>query len=59
MIRKVYFIENAHFDTVAEKLTAIPCFIDREYVEMDCSEIGILCRTEDVAFVERVLAPFV
>ena len=59
MIRKVYFIENKDFETVETALNIIPCFIDRELVEMDCSEIGILCRVEDVATIEKILAPFV
>ena len=38
---------------------AIPCFIECEPVEMNYMEVSITCRNEDVAFVEKAVAPLV
>ena len=61
MIRKVYWIENTNeLDTALDKIRdTFPCFIDREPVEMNCSEIGIFARAEDILGIENILAPFV
>lgn len=61
MTKKVYYIENSiALEAVLETLqNVIPCFIDREYVEMNYSEIEIIARTEDFITVEALLAPLV
>lgn len=61
MTKKVYYIENtAELDLALVCLAdLVPCFIDREYIEMDYSAVTIICRTEDLIAVERVLAPLV
>ncbi len=61
MVEKIYFVENgANLDEAIETInSAIPCFITREYIEMDYSKITIQAREEDLAFVERCLADLV
>ena len=61
MIRKVYWIENTNaLEDALEKITnTFPCFIDRELVEMNFSEIGIFARVEDIIGIENILAPLV
>ena len=61
MVEKIYYIENTNALEVAlEKLSEkIPCFINREYVEMNYSKITIHARVEDLATVETVLAVLV
>lgn len=58
MTKKVYFIENSvELDVSLELIKMdIPCFITREYVEMNYSEVEIIARNEDIACVERNLA---
>lgn len=61
MIRKTYYIENSvALEKVLETLKAvIPCFINREYIEMDYSEIEVIAREEDFRTVENLLSPLV
>lgn len=61
MTKKVYYIENTNILDMALSILTydIPCFIDREFIEMNYSIISILCRAEDLPAVERVLAPLV
>ena len=61
MTKKVYYIENTKVLDMALSILAydIPCFIDREFIEMNYSAVTITCRTEDLLTVERVLAPLV
>lgn len=61
MTKKVYYIENTNtLDMALSILTYdIPCFINREFIEMNYSVVTIICRTEDLLAVERVLAPLV
>lgn len=61
MITKVYYIENTNtLDKVLSALRdSIPCFIKREFIEMNYSVISILARAEDILSVERALAPLV
>lgn len=58
MVEKIYYIENTNALEVAlEKLSEkIPCFINREYIEMNYSKITIHARVEDLATVETILA---
>lgn len=55
-----YFLEAvAELDLALNIIVErIPCFADW-YVEEPCIVATITCRQEDVAFVERMLAPFV
>lgn len=63
MITKVYFIENTpRANAVLDLLEkAIPCFTDRKpsVSYPDCLAYTIQCRAEDVATVEKYLAPIV
>jgi len=61
MIKKVYYIENsATLDAVlADLAMVIPCFIYRDFVEMNYSEINVVARVEDLATVENYLAALV
>lgn len=61
MTEKIYYIENS-----LELATAllnieilIPCFIERNFIEMDYSKVVIIARNEDIATVEHFLAPLV
>lgn len=57
MEKRVYFEENcADLEIALEFIkVAIPCFINREYIEMNFSKVEIITRAEDIAFVERMM----
>ena len=61
MAKLVLYIENsADLDVALELIKdRIPCFVYRIYIEMDYSEVSVCARIEDMAFVERILAPLV
>lgn len=61
MTKKVYYIEaTVSLISAIEYLeNTIPCFIECEPVEMNYMEVSIICRNEDVAFVEKAVAPLV
>ena len=61
MTEKTYYIENTTELDNALKLIedTFPCFIKREYIEMNYSQIDIKAREEDIVSIERVLAPLV
>lgn len=61
MINKTYYIENTtELDNALELIEdTFPCFVKREYIEMDYSQIDINAREEDIVSIERVLAPLV
>ena len=62
MVEKIYFFDNRteNIDERLEELAiAIPCFIDREFIEMDWSKVTIQAREEDLATVERFLADLI
>lgn len=61
MTTKTYYIQNSiALEKVLETLkTVIPCFITREYIEMDFSEVEVIARTEDFKTVENLLSPLV
>ena len=61
MTEKTYYIENTTELDNALKLIedTFPCFIEREYIEMNYSQIDIKAREEDIVSIERVLAPLV
>ena len=59
MTKATYYIENTNeLEMVLEVLKEIiPCFIEREYIEMNYSEVTITARIEDFPTVENYLAP--
>ena len=61
MTKCVFYIENSvALDEILESIKlAVPCFITREYIEMDYSQVEIIARIEDWAFIEKELAPLV
>lgn len=61
MTKATYYIENSgRLDIALEMLKdKIPCFIKREYIEMDYSEVTIIARSEDFPTVEKFLGPHV
>ena len=56
---KTYYIENSEDLDVALELMKgiIPCFIDREYIEMNYSEVEIIAKAEHREIIENILAP--
>lgn len=61
MGKKTFYIANSEqLDEILLTLKdRIPCFITREYIEMDFSQVEIVARIEDWATVENYLAPIV
>ena len=61
MVEKIYYINNGiELEEAIEFLKDnLPCFVGREFVEMDYSKITINAREEDISTVERKLAPLV
>lgn len=61
MTEKTYYIENtAELDEAMENIeNNFPCFTDREFIEMNYSQVTINAREEDIASIEKILAPLV
>lgn len=61
MINKTYYIKNSKkLDTALKTIEQkVPCFVNRELIEMDYSQVSISARQEDMIFVENTLAPLV
>lgn len=61
MTTKCYIIESSVECAIAVRNleTAIPCFTKLDLLEDNSIEYTIICRPEDVAVVERMLARFV
>ena len=61
MTEKTYYIENSiELEEALEQIEQnFPCFVDRELIEMNYSKVTINAREEDIASIERVLAPLV
>lgn len=56
----IYAPNTRLLDTIIEEITnQVPCFVNREYVEMDCSKVEVTCREEDTDFVITRLAAIV
>jgi hypothetical protein len=57
MEKRVYYKPNsADLDVIIEHIKkVIPCFITREYIEMDCSKVEIIARVEDIPTVQRLM----
>ena len=56
---KTYYIENslALTDTLTQIEEDFPCFVEREFIEQDYSEVTINAREEDFRAIEDALAP--
>ena len=61
MTTKTYYIENTtELDEVLEQIEEdFPCFVARELIEMNYSEVSINARDEDISAIEKRLAPLV
>ena len=61
MTTKTYYIENTtELDEVLEQIEEdFSCFVDRELIEMNYSEVSINARDEDISAIEKRLAPLV
>lgn len=61
MTNKTYYIPNStELDDVLNEIEeTFPCFVERDFIEMDYSEVAINAREEDIASIERMLAPLV
>lgn len=61
MKRICHYIKNGIELEIALEVLAdkIPCFIYREYIEMNYSEVIVICREEDAKVVENYLAKLV
>lgn len=59
MTKKTYYIENSiELEAAIDKIRdTFMCFITREFIEMNYSEVEINARNEDIASIERILAP--
>ena len=59
MTTATYYIENCpELDEVLEEIEeTFACWLEREFIEMNYSEISLLVRNEDIASVEKMLAP--
>ena len=55
---EVYARNTSLLDYVLEEIIdLVPCFVDREFVEMDCSRVEVTCRVEDAdAIYTRLVA---
>ena len=64
MIEKIYYLDwNNKKKDIQEVLldlfVTIPCFIQKEYIEMNYVKVTIKCREEDVRTVEQFIADLV
>ena len=61
MITKTYYIPNSLFlDLTIEAIAnKVPCFIEREFIELDHSKVTIQFRAEDAVFVINEMAPLI
>lgn len=61
MRRKVYFIKyNPRLEKVLDYIIInFSCLIQQELIEMDYLQVQILARQEDIASIEKLLAPLV
>lgn len=61
MITKTYYIQNTNeLDKALETIRdSFPCFIHRELIEMNYSQIEINARNEDLIGIKNILAPLI
>lgn len=59
MTLKVYYIENTNaLEEALEKIIdSFACWVKRNLIEMNYSEISIKARDEDIKHIEDILAP--
>lgn len=57
MKKRVYYKPNSvDLDIVIEHIKKVfPCFITREYLEMNCSKVEIIARVEDISSIQRFM----
>ena len=60
MVAKTLYIENSKevFEAYKKIENTFPCWIDVTPIEMNYSEVTIRAREEDMASIEKILAPF-
>lgn len=58
MVELTYYIENtlALEDALEKVSDGIPCFVTRQYIEMNYSKITIQARVEDFNSIDRVFS---
>ena len=58
MIEKVFYFKNSNYIPVAMELISrtIPCFLERELIEMDYSAITVKVFEDDLNFVNGVFS---
>lgn len=61
MIKKTWYLKNSiYLDLAIEEIAEmIPCFITREFIEMDHSKIEIHFRTNDAGFIMSEMASLI
>lgn len=61
MRTKTYYIQNTNeLDKALETIRDnFPCYVNREFIEMNYSQIEIQSRNEDVVNIEKILAPLI
>lgn len=61
MTKKVYYIENTNENyAIIENIVEVYiCFVQLTTVEMNCLEVTIICRNEDVKAIEEELKDIV
>ena len=57
MEKRVYYRYNSvDLDIVIEHIkSGIPCFITREYVEMNYSKVEFIARAEDISYIQQLM----
>ena len=61
MVEKIYYIENSNaLELAIDSIAGLfPCWIEKEFIEMNYVKITLHIRTEDLASAEDILAPLV
>ena len=57
MVKRVYYKPNSvDLDVAVESIkNDFPCFITREYIEMNFSKVEIIARVEDISSIQRFM----
>lgn len=56
METKIYYLEDCEkTDKKLAELTAFPCWMEIETIEMNYLRIEIFCRTEDADAIDRIM----
>ena len=64
MIEKIYYLDWSNKkkdiqEVLLDLFVTIPCFIQKEYIEMNYVKVTIKCREEDCRTVEQFIADLV